>query len=166
MRRIFPILEELFYKKIMLYQELNECLKEEREHLIKTDMDALWDVSDKKQSILPRIEALRAQILSTLSDASMNHHMDGRPFSLTTVLSVIPHRERERFQKPYLALVNVKAEIEHRSQENKRFVEQSLDFMDELIGILANAGGSNGIYTNNGISPDKGPGNLLLHREV
>jgi hypothetical protein len=92
--------------------------------------------------------------------------MDGASFSLTTVLSLIPKEQRERFRKPYLTLVNLKAETRQRSQENKRFVEKSLDFLDELIGILADAGKSNHTYTNGGVSSNTNQANLLLHKEV
>jgi len=158
-------LEDLFYEKIMLYQELVECLEEERDYLVKTNMDALWEVSDRKQSLVLRIEAVREKMLATLTEASIRHQMDG-PFSLTTVLSLIPHGDRDRFRKPYLSLVKLKAETRQRSQENKRFVEKSLDFLDELIGILAKAGGSNDVYTNGGVSSKRSQANLLLHREV
>lgn len=162
----FQTLEDLFYKKIMLYQELIEYLEKERGLLVQTDMDALWEISDKKQSIVPRIEALQEKILSTLAEVPIDHQMDGRSFSLTTVLSLIPHGYRERFRKPYLSLVKLKAETRQRSQENKRFVEKSLDFLDELIGILANAGGSNNTYTNGRVSSNRSHTNLLLHKEV
>lgn len=159
-------LENLFYKKIMLYQELVEVLAEERAFLIKTEMDALWEISDKKQDIARRIEAIRADIIQALSEASVVYQADVTPFSLSAVLSVIPHGERDRFRKHYLSLVNLKAEIRQRSQENKRFVEQSLDFLDELIGILTNSTETNEAYTNSGASSDNNGGNLLLHKEV
>jgi flagellar biosynthesis/type III secretory pathway chaperone len=162
----FEAMEQLFFEKIILYQELVECLKEERKLLIKTDMDALWEISEKKQAIAPCIEAVRKKMLETLSEGAIDHHMDGASFSLTTVLSLIPREERERFRKPYLSLVNLKAETRQRSQENKRFVEKSLDFLDELIGILSSAGGSSDMYTDGGVSSNKSHANILLHKEV
>jgi hypothetical protein len=162
----FKTLEKLFFEKILLYQELVGYLKEERKLLIETDMDALWEISEKKQTIVPRIEAVREKMLAILSEGAIDHQMDGASFSLTTVLSLIPHEERERFRKPYLSLVNLKAETSERNQENKRFVEKSLDFLDDLIGILASAGGSNDMYNNNGVSSNKSHANILLHKEV
>jgi len=162
----FETMEKLFFEKIILYQELVEYLKKERNLLIKTDMDALWEISEKKQAVALRIEAVRKEMLETLSGGTIDHQMDGASFSLTTVLSLIPREERERFRKPYLSLVNLKAETRQRSQENKNFVEKSLDFLDELIGILASAGGSNDIYTDAGISSNKSHANILLHKEV
>lgn len=162
----FQNLEDLFYKKLILYQELKECLEEERRFLVEADMDALWDISDKKQAIVPRIEAIREKMLSTLSEASIHYQMGGPDFSLTTVLSLIPEQYRVRFRKPYLSLVKLKTEVRQRSRENKHFVEKSLDFLDELIGILASAGGSDNTYTNGRISSNRSHANLLLHKEA
>jgi flagellar biosynthesis/type III secretory pathway chaperone len=159
-------LEELFYQKIMLYQELADCLDQEREFLVKTDMDALWEISDKKQAIVTHIESVRGKILSTLSEASIDHGMNAGSFSLAKVLSLIPSEARAPFRKANLSLANLKAETRQRSQENKLFVEQSLDFLDELIGILTNTGKKNEVYSKGQVLPNKAQGNLLLHREV
>lgn len=166
MKAPIKTLEDLFYEKIMLYQDLVECLKQEREFLIKTDMDALWEISDKKQSIVPRIEAVREKALAALSEASIDHGMYVSSFSLATVLSLIPPVERKRFKKAYLSLVRLKTETRQRSRENKQFIEQSLDFLDQLISIIANGHTAEPLYNGCGSLDSNGPANLLLTREV
>jgi flagellar biosynthesis/type III secretory pathway chaperone len=166
MKTLIQTLEDLFYEKLILYQELVECLKQERQFLIKTDMDALWEISDKKQSIVPRIERVREKMLATLSDASIDHGMDVSSFRLATVLSVIPYTDRGRFKKVYMSLVGLESETRQRSRENRLFVQQSLDFLDELIGIIANAHTPRPVYDGAGGLNKNGPTNLLLSREV
>jgi flagellar biosynthesis/type III secretory pathway chaperone len=158
-------LEDLFHEKIMLYQELVECLKQERALLIKTDMDALWEISAKKQSLVSEIEGVRRKILDTLPPCSIDHTMDVSTFSPATVLSVVSHEQRAQLRKAYLALVNLKAETRQRSLENKTLVEQSLEFLDELIGIIANTDGKP-VYGNGGSLARGGHANLFLSREV
>ena len=160
------ILKNLFYEKIMLYRDLVECLRRERELLVRTDVDALWEVSDSKQSIGARIGAVRGKILKALSEAAIDHDMDSSSFRLSTVLSLIPSRDRVGFKKPYMSLVNLKSEIRQRSQENKLFIEQSLAFLDELITIIANTDEAQPLYDKGGCLNSKGHHNLLLQREV
>ena len=166
MESAIKTLEALFYEKIMVYQELVECLTHEGEVLAKTDIDALWEISDKKQSIVSRMEDLRGKILTTLSEAGIDHGLNVSSFDLTHVFSLIPLTHRQGFGKAFSSLVNLKAEIRRRSQENKLFVEECLEFLDELVGILANTGKSSDLYSNNQLSKGKGQANLLLHREV
>jgi flagellar biosynthesis/type III secretory pathway chaperone len=160
------ILKNLFYDKIMLYRDLVELLRRERDLLIRTDIDALWEVSDRKQSIVGRIGALRGEILNALSAAAVDHDMDVSSFRLSTVLSLIPGRDRLGFKKPYLCLVGLKSETRKRSQENKLFIEQSLAFLDELITVIANTDKAESLYDEGGCINSKGHKNLLLHREV
>jgi len=165
MQTQIEILKNLFYEKIMLYRDLVECLRRERDLLIRTDVDALWEVSDSKQSIGAR-GAVRGEILKALSEAAIDHDMDLSSFRLSTVLSLIPSRDRVEFKKPYLSLVSLKSETRQRTQENKLFIEQSLAFLDELITIIANTDKAEPLYDEEGCLNSKGHKNLLLHREV
>jgi flagellar biosynthesis/type III secretory pathway chaperone len=159
-------LENLFYEKILLYQELVECLKNEHAVLINTDMDGLWEIADEKQSIVARIKALRIKILTALSEAAIDYRMDADSFDLGRVYSLIPSMHRERLRKPYLSLVGLKDDIQKRSQGNRLFIEECLSFLDELIGIIADTGKQETVYDNGRPSSNKNQANLLLHREV
>jgi len=166
METTLNILEDFFHEKIMLYQELVESLQRERTLLIKTDMDQLWDISMKKQSLVSRIETVRSSILEALSEASFDHDMNVTSFSLATVLSLLPHGARDRLRTAYLSLMTLKTETRQRSQENKLFVEQSLDFLDELINIIANTDRAENVYDKSGSMNSNGPANMLLSSEV
>ncbi len=166
MQTSIQTLENLFHEKILLYQDLMECMKKEREVLINTDTDALWEIADEKQVVASRIEAVRDKILSALSEAAIDHRMDAVSFDLARVYSLIPRPHRERFKKPQLSLVNLKDEIRRRSQENRVLIEECLSFLDELIGIIADTGKQNAVYDNGRSSRKKVQANLLLHKEV
>jgi flagellar biosynthesis/type III secretory pathway chaperone len=166
MQTAIRTLENLFYEKILQYQDLVECLKKEHTVLIKTDMDGLWEIADEKQLIVSRIEALRSKILTALSEAAIDYPMDAVSFDLARVYSLIPSTHRERFKKPYLSLVGLKDDIQQRSQENRLFVEECLSFLDELMGIIADTGKQDAVYDNGRSSSNKKQANLLLHREV
>jgi hypothetical protein len=45
-------------------------------------------------------------------------------------------------------------------------VEQRLDFLDELISIIAGDGTSKSVYDNGGVVNQQGHANILLSREV
>ncbi|NVM56563.1 MAG: flagellar export chaperone FlgN, partial [Desulfobacterales bacterium] len=132
MQRAMETLEGLFHEKILLHQDLVECLKRESDALIKTDMDALWEIADEKQSVVSRIEALREKILAALSEAAIDHRMDTLSFDLAHAYSLIPRAHRKGFKKAYFSLVSLKGEVRRRSRENRLFIEECLNFLDEL----------------------------------
>ena len=166
MQTAIQTLENFFHEKILLYQDLVECLKKEHDALINTDMDGLWGIAYEKQSIVASIETLRSKILTALSEAAIDHRTDAVSFDLARVYSLIPRTNRVRFKKPYLSLVSLKGEIQRRSQENRLFIEECLSFLDELIGIIADTGKQDTVYSNSRSSRHKDHANLLLHREV
>ena len=166
MQTAIQTLEDLFHEKILLYRDLVECLKKERDVLIKTDIDALWEIADEKHVIVSCIEAVRGKILTVLSQTAIDHRMDAVSFDLARVYSLISSVHREQLKKAYLSLVSLKGEIQGRSQENRLFIEACLNFLDELIGIIADTGKQNAVYDNGGTSRHQNQANLLLHREV
>jgi len=99
MQKQIKMLENFFCDKILLYQELVEYLKKERDYLTKTDMDVLWEVSAKKQDIVFHIEIIREKILAALSELSVEHGMDVSSFSLAKVVSLIPSAQRVGLRK-------------------------------------------------------------------
>ena len=166
MQIAIQILENLFHEKILLYQDLVECLKKERDVLGNTDMDGLWKIADEKHSIVARIETVRNKILTALSGIPTDRLTDGVSFDLARVYSLIPRMHRERIKKPYFSLVSLKGEIQRRSRENKLFIEECLSFLDELIAIITDTGKQGAVYDNGRCSRNKDHANLLLHREV
>jgi len=166
METVLNNLENLFHEKIMLYQELVESLERERTLLMATDMDGLWSISEKKQDLVLRIEMVRRRILETLAEASIDYDMDQSTFSLSNVVALTPHSGRNRLRKAYLSIVNLKNETKQKSIENKKLVEQSLDFLDELISIIASTDTRKTGYNKRGGLNSGGPANLLLSREV
>ncbi|MBW2600402.1 MAG: hypothetical protein JRD47_00510, partial [Deltaproteobacteria bacterium] len=60
----------------------------------------------------------------------------------------------------------LKTETRQLSRENKVFVEQSLDFLDELITVIAGSSSKKCLYDGGGSLNGKGHSSLLLYREV
>jgi hypothetical protein len=166
MQTQIKMLENFFYDKILLYQELVEYLKKERDYLTKTDMDVLWEISAKKQDIVFRIETIREKILAALTELSVEHGMDVSSFSLAKVVSLIPSTQRVGLRKIYLTLVGLKTQTRQLSAENKVFIEESLDFLDEIMSIIAGFRAGNSLYDGGGVVKTKGHSNLLFCREV
>jgi flagellar biosynthesis/type III secretory pathway chaperone len=167
MDRQAEILRDLFYDKILLYRELVENLKEERGYLVKTDMDALWKISAKKQELVSAIETVRQKILSALSTMAIEHGMDVSSFSLSKVVREVSQDHRGMLRKPYLTLVSLKAQTRQLSAENKAFIEESLDFLDEVMGIISGCGVRDGVYDGGGtVQTKKSGSHRLFCREV
>ena len=158
-------IEKIFHKKILLYQDLLDVLNQERDSIKDIDVDTLWKISDEKREITSKIEVLRQEIFDELTRLSIPHGMDISTFKTAEILSLLPNDIVERLRKAHLALVSLKAEVQMRLGENKRFVGEYLSVLDELIGIITDAGEPKPTYGKSRC-PEKLTTHLFLHREV
>ncbi|MBW1614505.1 MAG: flagellar export chaperone FlgN [Deltaproteobacteria bacterium] len=153
-------LEKLLFKKTMLYHDLLDCFNKERESLINIDLDRLWSISREKAEICLKIKSIKQEIISTI-----NPEIDQKSFNLNQVLDMIPRDKRALIQKQYLTLIKLKAEIEILRKENMIFIDDSLQFLDEMISIITGEETSKIMY-NDKCHISKSGANILLSREA
>ena len=158
-------IENMYHKKILLYQDLLDVLNQERQSIKEIDVDMLWKVSDKKQEITNKIGDLRQTILDEITGFSTSHGMDISTFKTAEILSLLPNDLADRLRKAHLTLVSLKAEVKMRLDENKKSVGEYLEVLDELIGIITDAGEPKPLYGKTRC-PEKMTTHLFLHREV
>lgn len=166
METLIPLIETLFEEKTDAYKQLVDILTQERKSLENADVDAMWVFSDRKQKISARITALRKEILHQLDQAGIHHGMNPVTFHMPSILARLPGQQTRRLQKQYAALVAVKNNLNLLSRENKTFVEDYLGILDELIGIITNAGKPEPVYDQQRYGGNRPKTNMLLHREV
>ncbi len=154
------LIEKLFYKKIMLYNDLLHCLKEERESLISINLDKLWKISKEKEDVCSEIASTRKEIIS-----AVNSKEDLKSFNLNRIMEFIPGEFKAEFQKLYLRILKMKGEIEVLRIKNMTFIDDSLQFMDDIMSIIIGETKSRSIYNNNCRFSKSGP-NIFLNREV
>ena len=157
---IVRLIDKLFYNKIMLYNDLLHCLKYERESLINIDLDKLWSISREKEDVCANINATRQEIISTVDPQE-----DQKSFNLNRIMDLIPRECRAEFQKLYLRLIKLKSEVEVLRKENMAIVDDSLQFLDEMIAIITVNDRSRIVY-NNKCHMTKSGTNILLSREA
>jgi hypothetical protein len=153
-------IEKLFFKKIMLYNDLLHYLKEERESLISIDLDKLWRISKKKEEACTDIESTKQKIIFALSLQE-----DQKSFNFNRITEAIPEKFKAKFQNLYLRILKIKGEIEVLRIQNMTFIDDSLNFMDEIISIITGEAESRVIYNDKCRFNKSGP-NLFLNREI
>ena len=140
-KMIMQQLEDKFYQKIIRYNDLLDCLKREQACLIGVDLDRLWDISFEKEEICAEINSLRQEIMALIgSDESQQWE------SLDQALVSVPGENRERLKQLMYTINRVKAEVETLRKENIRLVDHSLQFIDEIISIIAGETPTNNVY--------------------
>ncbi|MBW2492022.1 MAG: flagellar export chaperone FlgN [Deltaproteobacteria bacterium] len=152
--------EKLFYKKIMLYNDLLYCFEAERKSLITIDLNELWGLSKKKDEICAQIKSIRRQIC-----LAVNLENDPDAFNLNLVMDLIPRKYTDHFKKLYLRILKLKGEIEILRKQNILYIDDSLEFLDEMISIITGETDSRYVYNDRCHFNKSGPRSFLT-REV
>ncbi len=154
------LMETLFYQKIMLYHDLLHCFNAEREALIEIDLDQLWKIAKEKEEVSSKINSIRQEITSTI-----NLETDEKSFDLSRILGLIPRGYRTKFHALYRTLTTLKREAEVLRKENMIFIDDSLQFLDEMISVITGETRA-GITYNDKCHLSKSDNNILISREA
>ena len=153
-------IEKLFYRKIMLYNDLLYCFEEERKSLIRIDLNKLWGLSKEKDEICAQIKSIRREM-----SVAVNLENEQDAFSLNQVMDLIPEKYTDKFKKLYLRILKLKGEIEILRRQNILYINDSLEFLDEMISIITGETDSGYIY-NDRCHYNKSGSRSFLAREV
>jgi len=158
--KIIQSLERLFCDKILIYNDLLDCLYRERDSLINMDLDELWKISKDKEALCSKIAAIRQEIMALTKPGSAQG-----PFNLNDIMALISDEFNPRFQKLYLKLVKLKSEIDALRKENMVFIDDSLEFLDEMISVIS-GGRRAKVQYDERCQINKSGHNMILSREV
>jgi hypothetical protein len=149
-----------FHKKIVLYRSLLDCLKRERDNLVQMNLDGLWNISKKKDELCAKIAAVRQQI-----GAEVNTENEGGNPTLSDIMGAMPEEKKEDFLRLYHTVRMLKSDVDAYRKENVHFVDDSLQFIDELIMIITGVTHMRNVYDHR-CRLKKTGNNVLLRREV
>lgn len=159
---IVQSIEKMIENKISFYQDLHHCFKEERSALISVDVKALWQLSSEKESLCLKITGLRQDITSAAAP-----WIQLKPFDLKVLWSAIPRENLGKFQMLNQRLERLKKEIEDLRKHNMVFMNDSLQFLDEMMAIISRVGRSEvPMVYNRRCSLNHGKTTHLLSQEV
>lgn len=157
---IVQSIEKLICDKILLYNDLLHSFMEERDSLINIDLDKLWRISEEKEEICSKIDSIRQEIISTANPSA-----DQETFDPNQILGMIPKGNRPKFRELYQVVIRLNGEVQALRKENRLFIDDSLNFLDEMISIITGHTESKIIYNNKRHIAESGA-NILLRREA
>jgi len=149
-------IQNTYHRQVSLLEELRDCLELERECLVSVNINQLLAIMGKKHALLTDIQRTGSEIR-----CSMERRFPGSKESARTTASK---------EWPWFAELSrldglLKKEIRKRLGENMAFIQDTLGFFDELIGIFVSSGGSTGAY-NQLTRPAERKTPRIYHREV
>lgn len=119
-------IEEAYREEASLLLALLVCLKSERESLIELNIKNLWSLMEEKQKLLTSVADTERRV-RVLREGD------------TTESGALPV-DRQPNAALSRKVAGLKEEIKARVRENVAFIQESLQFFDEIISIFARGG--------------------------
>ena len=91
--------------------------------------------------------------------------MDPKDYRPSRVLALIPKENIAKFQQSHVRLINLKMEIEALRKENMILIDESLQFLDEMVAVITGDNHNRMIYKRDGHIRKSG-NQMLLSREA
>lgn len=167
MENFTPDIEKMMNEKLNLYRQLNLVLKTERDFIVNIDVDSLWKTSEQKSRITRKIETIREQILYYLEDKFGTGDMDVRSFSVSYLIRTLPLPGPLKINlgKIKQALENEKNELAQTAIDNKKYVQEYLLVIDDIMSVVVD-NSRQAAYDPEGGMPKGKKSNCLIHAAV
>ncbi len=131
-RGIFELLE----KEVGFYQELLRLLDKEHECLHSLSIEDLCTVSKAKETEILKIKVIEENLKDITSGLFKNRGYVLEDTTMTA-LTEVADRKQIGILKHYLAILTaLKEDIRERNGNNKRFIEETLEVIEDSLSIL------------------------------
>jgi hypothetical protein len=145
--RILSLLEE----ERIGYQRILEDLEKEWGYLKKNDTDSLISLFQAKQDHLLRIQEIRRGVEQTFAELIKEWGEPNRPQTVFDLIAYLPAEQGKAMASYKKFRTGIRWEIEKLNERNKRFVQESLDFIGGLVSLLTGTQSEEPHYAQKGV---------------
>jgi len=124
-------IEQQVEKKKRLYQNLRTCFEKERQALIQVEIDGLWRISSEKDMLSMEISTVKKELADFVA------LFCSAPFDLNQLFKVLPRTDRGAVSKSIREISVLKRQIDILRQCNMTYMNESLQFMDQIMAIIS-----------------------------
>ena len=153
--------------KLILYRQLNAILKEEREFIVNIDVDSLWKSAELKKKTVEKVQKLKEKIFVYIETWTNINKIDLGSFSISYIIRNIPLPKdlKIKIRKIKLAVDNEKNELARAASENKKFVQEYLGVIDDIMSVAVD-NSRQPQYNFSGTRKGTKNSNCLIHAQV
>lgn len=129
-------IERLCQEKILLFQEMLSVFQKEKKTIISADIGSLWVVTRQKQDISNKIKNIREHIMASALESGILDPLNVEEYSLLKIISALPNRDKGTLANLRVVLNGLKSKIAALAHENRKYLEESMKTVEDLLQII------------------------------
>ena len=167
MENFTPEIEKMLTDKLSLYKAFNALLSEERNHIVKMDIESIWKTTEEKKRLTLQIQKVREALLDMFTRINGETDMDVTAFSLSYLIRALQLTPEKKtgLRKLKLAIDRQKDDLARQALENKFYVKEYLSVIDDIMSVFVD-NSSRSQYGQKGGMPATKSSNCLIHAKV
>ena len=151
-------------QEVLCYRQLLEVVEQERQILLNGQHERLLGTNEQKLELAHRLGVVQDERRQALASLSPD---PGRPLRLRDLGDMLSGQERGPFRAMLAKAQQMAERLAQASQTNRSFVEEALDTVEHLLGILCGQSRDHGYTASGARAAQGGPTRpRLLAREV
>ncbi len=149
------------------YNSLGDLLSEERQILIKREVNRLEEITEEKQKLLNHIEDLEKEGYKLQQDLSCGLCKDNSVLPLREICNALPSPYRDKFQDLRFNLKLICSKIVRINKINATLIKKYLDFSSFYIKKMRTLSEDTSTYSSSGKLNAAGGGiSILFQKKV
>jgi len=126
----------LWEEEISTYETLRQAIQKEWDSLIRSDIGALASSLPEKESYLVHILDLQRKVEQIFAEIVQSLPEPSRPKAVFALAPWVPPAQAKRIHHYRNTLSRLRQEIHRANERNKRFLQESLNFINDLFALL------------------------------
>jgi hypothetical protein len=129
-------IERLCQQKLIVFQELLTVFRNEKKCIIKADVGSLWSYTRQKNELSEKITEIRREIMDVAIESDILNEDDAKEYSLLKIINALPKSKKATLVNLRLALTSIKTHISALAHENRKYLEESMKTIEDLVHII------------------------------
>ena len=156
----------LLEEEIASYRSVLEDLKQEWEFLRINDTSSLISLLPLKGIHLSKIQEVRKSVDQAFQELVINWAEPNLPQTVFDLAPYLPNLQGKRITQYHNTISRLKKEILQLNEQNKRFIQENLDFIRGLFSFLTCHPQEEALYAKGGRKESASPTSAWVSRKV
>jgi len=158
MKRVYDTLLKILREEIDLYGMVLKLARDEKDALLRSDLDALRTATDGRSSLVPTIQDMEQKRHAVIEDLSEAVGRPAQELSLRELSRLAEEPFAARLRACRSHLLSLVSSISEVGSQNREFITHRLKLVRSSLSFLNQLTASNTIYHNSGkmmMRPDR-----------